>query len=73
VGAFVLASCGRLGSEPHREPAAAPGTTAIVRPPSGEQERERLRIEAAIQRVPAAELMEARAHWANGVEFGWKR
>ena len=60
--AFVLAGCGRLGSEPHREPVAPPGTTAIVRPPTGEQERERLRIEAEIQRVSAADLMRPLTH-----------
>ena len=41
---------------------ATPAAYTIVRPPTGDAERERLRIEAEIHGVPAAEQMEARVH-----------
>ena len=42
--------------------AVTPAACTIVRPPTGDAERERLRIEAEIHGVPAAELMEASVH-----------
>ena len=45
------------GNEPMRE-----AVYTIVRPPMGQAERRRLQIEAEIQRVPAAKLMDAKVH-----------
>jgi len=73
TGCVVLVSTTTCLGATAAATAAAPGTTAIVHPPTGEQERERLRIEAEIQRVPAAELMEARVHLsADGLTMPYR-